>query len=140
MLGDEVATYLANAGIGFSLVASTSATIIFAVPFPPEAQDAAACIIEYGGMPPLDAMGPSGSAPVFEQPRFQLLVRDRPDNLAACRSLMNLGYKALRHFSGVLSGVNYGFIQALSPVAFLKFDENNRGIYYANMEATKAES
>jgi hypothetical protein len=53
VLGDEVATYLAGAGIGMSL-SSTSGWIIFGVPFPPEAPNAAACVIEYGGSAPVD--------------------------------------------------------------------------------------
>ena len=107
MLGDEIATYLAGAGLGLSL-SSTSGGVVFGVPFPPEAPDTACCVIEYGGGPPLDAFGASLSAPVYEQPRFQVLCRDRSDNAATCRALANSIYKALRHFSGTLGGVSYG--------------------------------
>ena len=139
MLGDEIATYLAGAGLGLSL-SSTSGGIVFGVPFPPEAPDTACCVIEYGGGPPLDAFGASLSAPVYEQPRFQVLCRDRSDNAATCRALANSIYKALRHFSGTIGGVSYGFIQAVQPVAFLKFDENNRPYYYSEFDCRKQES
>lgn len=139
MVGDEVANYLAGAGIGMSL-SSTSAGIVFGVPFPPEAPDTASCVIEYGGLAPVDAMGASLSPSIFEQPRFQLLCRDKSDNLAACRALANAAYKVLRRFSGAMAGVNYAYVQALGPVFFLKFDENERGYYACNFQARKAES
>jgi len=138
VLGDEVATYLAGAGVGLSL--SSSGTVVFGVPFPPEAPNAAVCVIEYGGSAPVDAFGPSLSPSIFEQPRFQVLLRDTSDNLAACRALANSVYKVLRRYSGLMGGINYAYVRALGPVAFLKFDENQRGYYYCEFEARKAES
>ena len=88
----------------------------------------------------MDAFGASLSAPVFEVPRFQVLCRDRSDSAATCRALAHSIYKVLRHFSGTINGVTYGFIQASAPVAFLKFDENMRPHYYSEYECYKQES
>ena len=145
MLADEVAGYLAGQGLGLTL-GSSAANGVFAVPFPPEANDTATAIIEYGGEPPLDAFGPSLSAPVFERPRFQVCCRDRSDNTATCRGLIQSIYKKLRHFSGTMpiafdpNSTVYGFVQALSPPAFLKFDENQRVYYVVSFSARKVES
>jgi len=111
MLGDEIATYLAGAGLGLTL--SSSGTQVYGVPFPAEAPDTAACVIEYGGLAPYDAFGPSLSAPVFERPRFQIVCRDAQDRIAACRALILAVEKTLRHFSGTMGSVTYGFVQAL---------------------------
>ena len=138
--GDEVTTYLAASGLGLT-AGSLGANGIFAGPFPPETTtNTNTCVIEYGGMEPVDAMGPSLAAPIFEQVRFQVLCRDSSDNLSTCRALANSIYKKLRHYSGAMGGVNYAYVKALGPVFFLKFDENNRGYYACNFEARKAES
>lgn len=139
MLGDEVASYLAGAGLGLSAT-TAGGTVIFADPFPPTAPDTAVCIIEYGGSGSDDAFGPSLSSPVFEHPRFQLLCRDRPDNALACRTLAHNAKKKLRHFSGTMGTVTYGYVRALGPVFFLKYDENARVHYACNFECTKQES
>jgi len=145
MLGDEIAAYLANAGLGLSLT-STSGGRIFAVPFPPDSPDSASCVIEYGGSANVDAFGPSLAAPVLQQIRFQVLARDHSNNQLACRSLAEQIYMHLRHFSGVLSGstggsVTYAFVKCIVPPFFLKFDENQRCIWAAgDFEALKSES
>lgn len=138
MLGEEIANYLVSAGVGLS--ASTSGMPVFGKPFPPTAPDAAACVICYGGEDPLDAMGPDGAAPVFERPRFQLLVRDTDDNAFGAEAICEAAKKALRHRSVTLSGVFYGFIRSLGPVFFLKFDENQRPHYAAEFAVMKKES
>jgi len=139
VLGDEVATYLAGAGLGLSLTTSSS-NGVFAVPFPPLAGDTATCVIEYGGRENVDAFGPSLSAPIFQRPRFQVVCRDSADNALACRTLAESIYKKLRHFSGTLSGVTYGFVKAHRPPFFLNYDENQRIHYAINFEAHKTES
>ena len=142
MLGDEVAGYLAGAGLGLT-IGSSGANGVFATVFPPDAADTATAIIEYGGDMTYDAFGPSLATPVFERPRFQVCCRDESNNTLTCRRLIQSIYKKLRHFAGVMGStgqVTYGFIQAAAPPFFLKFDESQRVYYACNFMAIKSES
>ena len=147
-LGDEVATYLAGAGIGLSLnAAATSATPVFGIPFPPdpEAPDASVAVIAYAGRESLDAFGASLAGAIFERARFQVLNRDITNNQQTCVTLAGNIYKKLRHFSGTMTSstggtVTYAFVRALGPPSFLKLDENQRAYWFTNYECMKSES
>ena len=120
----------------------SSSNGIFSAPFPTEAGDSATCVIEYGGEPPLRAMGPAGTAPVMELPRFQVVSRDASDNAQVCRTLQKAIFNALEHQAGTLTGSTggttvYNFIEALSAPAFQKFDESGRVYYSCNFRAKK---
>lgn len=141
MLADDIATYLAGAGLGLSMGSSSNG--IFSTPFPTEAGETATCVIEYGGEPPLRAMGPALTAPVVERPRFQVVSRDASDNAMTCRSLQKDIWNKLEHHAATLAGATggttvYHFIEALSSPSFLKLDESGRVYYACNFRAQKA--
>lgn len=144
---DEIAYYLASAGLGLTFSAS-SAGGIHAGPFPPEASDTATCVIQTPGSPDIRGFGASLSTPFMEVPRFQVLTRDTADRQAIVRKLIISIDKKLDFFVGdmssILTGatgtVTYYMIQSLGPPCFLKFDESHRVYYYANYEAYKQES
>lgn len=145
MLADEIARYLAGAGLGLT-VGATSGNGIFAVPFPTEAADAATCVIEYPGLKPVRAMGPNLTAPIFEAAKFQVLSRDTPDNAYTCRRLQLGIWAALCHLSTTLvtstgGSTFYGYIEGVqSAPFFLKQDDSLRLYYACNYLAWKAPS
>lgn len=145
MLADEIAQYLAGAGLGL-VVGATSANGIFAVPFPIQAGDAATCVIEYPGLKPVRAMGPNLQPPIFEAAKFQVLSRDTPDNAQTCRRLQQSIWAALCHLSTTLVGSTggstyYGYIDGIqSAPFFLKQDDSARVYYVCNYMAWKAPS
>lgn len=141
MLADEIVTYLAGQGLGLT-IGSTDTNGLFAVPFPTEAGDAATCIIEYAGKPPIRAMGPVLQAPIFEQAKFQVLSRDISDRALDCRTLQKNVQNTLMHLATNLVGSSggttvYGYIEAMQPPFFLKYDENGRIYFASNYVALK---
>jgi hypothetical protein len=141
MVGDEVAEYLAGAGLGLT-VGSSGANGVFAVLFPVEANDTATCVIEYASDLSVESMGASLSPVLLERPRFQVICRDLQDNARTCRSLAQSIYKKLRHYSGTMgsASVSYPFVNSMGVPFFLKIDENMRVLYACNYVAYKAES
>lgn len=141
MLSDEIATYLASQGLGLTM-GSTGTGGIFNVPFPTEAGDTATCVIEYPGMEPIRAMGPSLSVAVFEQPKFQVVSRDITDRAYSCRMLMDNIFANLTQLSATLTGGDgsqafYGFIEPMQSPFFLKYDANGRILYSCNFRAKR---
>lgn len=141
MLADEIAQFLASQGLGLT-VGSTAANGVWSVPFPTIASDTATCVIEYSGQAPLRSMSPTQSNPVFERAKFQVVSRDLPENAGTCRALQKSIQGVLQNMSGNLttstSGTTfYGYMDALQPPFFLKYDESARIYYAANYLAIK---
>lgn len=136
MVSDEIATYLAGAGLGLTL-----GTNLYDVPFPigPGQPDAAVAVME----PPVeekaeDTFGGSLAAEAISKPHFRIEVRDKDPG--AAKTTMWSVFKKVRNLSATLSGVRYLQIDSLGQPAFLKFDDNQRAIYYAEFRAWKEES
>jgi len=147
-LEDEVANYLAGAGLGLTL-GSSQANGVFADPFPPAAHDTSTCVVVYSGEESVKAFGPSLVADILEKPRFQVMTRDTPDKVRECKRLMLNINKKLRSLAGVTltsvlpnstGSVSYAYVKALGPPFFLKYDEAQRVVYACNYVALKAES
>lgn len=141
---DDVPAYLA-ASTGLSLaVATSSGGNLFKVPFPEGAPDAAVCLMVYGGLPPIRAMGAAttylgnAATPVAETVRFQVLVREDAQSFEDGMELIeNIG-RSLDHVANqTLGSTRYLYIRTLSPAAFLSFDGNLRPRFYVNAEALK---
>ncbi len=140
---DDVASYLAGAGLGLTVATSATGNL-YKVPMPEAAPDAATCIVVYGGLPSVRAMGASTTAlsnaasPVAEVVRFQVLVRKSAQAFEACVTLAENIHKALDHVANqTLGSARYLHIKTLGPPAFLAFDDNLRPRYFINAEATK---
>lgn len=136
MVADEIAAYLAGAGLG--LVAGTN---LYSVPFPASAPDLSVAVIDDDAGPePLGSFGPSLSAVDVERPELLLLVRGARDDGEAAKAKAYAVYKALRRLGPVtLSGVVYHHVAARPP-HFVAFDANNRPIYSFVCDIWKAES
>lgn len=94
----------------------------------PDAPDAA-IVVEEGssGMPSIRAMGPSGTAPIFEQPAINVWVRGPRQGYEIGRQMAERVYQALDgQYDLVLSGVRYASIQALCAPFLDEQDRNER--------------
>lgn len=143
---DSVVTYLGTTG-GANL-GLTIGHNLFKVPFPEDptaVADAAVCVIEYPGREATYAHGTaSQGAPVFEFPRFQVIVRDTLNNFETARKLAQDIYLKLEFLNETtLSGTRYAMIRAQGPpfpMATMRGsadDENSRTRFVCNYEATK---
>lgn len=117
MLLDEIGTYLQTQGVG------TLAVDLFLGRMP-ATPDTAMSVMEYGGLAPVKAMSATPGAAVLEMPSIQVLSRSA--NYTTARTRAESAYKKLDGFSGVLSGVRYGFISANQAPFFIQRDENDR--------------
>jgi len=137
MLTDEVATYLAAAGLGLT-VGGASANL-FTVPFPGPAPDASVCIVDDAAQRSEQTFGASLSAPAVERPDLLVMVRDGRDRTIQARTQAYAVYKKLRRFDGTLSGVPYLNIDA-EPPQYVGEDANQRPVFSFNCQVFKAES
>jgi hypothetical protein len=125
MLLDELSTYLQANGI----------TNIFLAEMP-DLPDTCVSIYEYSGSPPVFILGQS--IPTYEQPRFQVVTRDK--SYTAARTQAKTIYTLLSSVTDqVLSGTRYIAIQALqSPFGDPSGrDASNRARVLCNYEAKK---
>lgn len=135
MLGDELATYLAAAGLGL-----TVGTNLFSVPFPASAPDASVCVVEWGALASEETFGASLSAVAMEKPLFKVMVRGARDAADTARQLAGQVCKKLRRLGpATLSGVAYYNVTA-EPPQFMSFDDNGRPRWHFDGTAFKAES
>lgn len=75
------------------------------------------------GSSPMQAMGPSLTAPVFERPEAQILLRN-PDWVTHQTKIEEVK-AALHHYQGVIDGRHYYIELTYEPI-YLGVDENNR--------------
>ena len=133
MLLADIGTYLASAGIGLTLDVN-----LFRVPFPAAAPTAAACLMETPGEEDEFGSGPSLDLPALERARFQVQVRDDPQNAAACRALAESIRQKLNNLGPVTLGTTvYHDVKATTPVFFLGPDQNERWRWVCNFVAMK---
>ena len=141
---DDVASYLAGAGLGLTVATTSASGSLYKVPFPEAAPDAAVSLIVYAGQEAIRAMGTAttslanAATPVAEVVRFQAVVRKDRDSFESCVSLAENIHKTLDHVANVtLGSTRYLYIKTLGPPAFLGFDGNARPRYFVNAEARK---
>jgi hypothetical protein len=134
VLADEVATYLAGAGLGL-----TVGDNLFTMPFPLGSPDSAVSVVVWF-TDIVETFGESLSAPAMETQHFKVIAREGPGEGAAAQTKAYDIYKKLRRLGPVtLSGVKYHNIQA-NPPMFLSDDEADRPRYHFDAIAHKAES
>lgn len=135
MVSDDLAAYLASAGLGLTL-----GTNLFSVAFPPKSPDQAVCIVEWGADRAEQTFGASLSAVAVERPALKVIVRDGKESAAAAKTLAYAVYKKLRRLGPVtLSSVNYLNVEAEVPAA-LGQDENERHRYHFDLRVHKDEA
>lgn len=139
LLTDFGAYLVATTSLGLSYSSSTGYRL-FLTPFPDQAQDAAVCMIEYGGGEAVRAFGNPRSAPVYERPRVQLTVRDGSSNFATARAKAEDIYQAVdATFSTTIGSALYLKMVALQPPFHLGSadDDNSRHRFVFNVEVWK---
>ena len=121
---DEVAAYLATAGVG------TVGTDIFKSRMP-DTPDKALAIIEYEGLPGSYIQEQQFAA--WEKPRLQ--VRARATDYVTAEAFILLAYRAIDTIRNVtLSGVKYLMGQPLQAPFLLERDANERTVMCFNAE------
>ncbi len=131
MLLDDIAAYLAGAGLGL-----TEGVNLFKVPFPASAPPATVCIVETPGEEDEFASGPSLDPPALERPRFSVQVRDQ--DAQACRGLAETIRGKLNNLGPVTLGTTlYHHVKATGPVFFLSRDQNERCKWACNFAVMK---
>lgn len=142
MVADDIAAYLAAAGLGLTTAAPTPN--LFARPFPLDAPSHAVAIHVYGGHPSTRVFGSGKSSTVGEHPLFYVFVRDDRDNDAVAAALAQSIYDLLDNLGPLSLGsppVLYEDIRSLDgPPKFFDTDANQRSIYILNFAADKARS
>jgi hypothetical protein len=136
VLASDIATYISTSTLGL-----TAGTNVFAIPFPESTAvaDRAVCVIEYPGEAPEHAAGASLSAPLYERPRFQVVVRDATSAAQACRDLAESVYRLLDGLADTtLSGTRYMQVRALQSPFYLSIDGQHRHRFVCNYAAEKA--
>jgi hypothetical protein len=137
LLVDEVAAYLASAGIG--LTTASPNPNLFTNPFPLGGPDEAVCLVPWNTTT-VDTFGESLSAPAMEVQSFKVISRGKKDKAKAAETKAYAVYKKLRRLGPVtLSGVKYHHIEAQPPI-WLSDDETGRPRYHFDAVAWKAES
>jgi hypothetical protein len=142
MVADEIAAYLAAAGLGLTTAAPNPN--LFARPFPFDAPDQAVAIDVYGGHDSERIFGTGKAATIGEHPLFHVYVRDQRDNDASAAALAQQIYDFLDCATPGAIGspaVYYWDIRSTDgPPKFMGSDGNNRSIYVLTFLADKARS
>jgi hypothetical protein len=140
MLVDDIGYYISASTSHGYVLGSTSAPL-FRCPLPESAPDKSASIVEYASEAPERAFGASLSEPMWETPRFQLLVRDSMENYAAARNSIESIYRALDGLGDTVinpsSSTRYLWVRALQSPFFLSYDNSDRPRFVCNFTARK---
>ena len=139
MTSDELATYLAGAGLGLTL-----GTNLFSSPFPAASAvvvpDLAVAVVDSPGEDPIGSFGPSLSSVDVERPEALILVRGGRDAVEAAKAKAYAVWKKLRRLGDVeISGTRYLAVAAKTPY-LLGYDESKRPIYAIVCDVWKEES
>lgn len=134
MFADEVATYLAAAGIG--LVAGVS---VFSGPIPDSCSVLAVGMVELSGDRPIRTFGASLAPDLVQRPGLQLVVRGVENGSSVARAKAKQVYDKLAGLGPVtLSGVLYLDVQPEGGIAGPYFDEaTNRPRFLMNFRVHK---
>ena len=99
----------------------------------PSGPDDIITIWEFLGQEPINTMGPSGTAPAYKRPRFQVQVRNT--SYAAAQTLADQVFSDLHWFKGTINGTEYLLIRSLNQPFSLGEDENKRARLNCNYRA-----
>ncbi len=139
MTSDELAAYLAGAGLGLTLgtdLFSSPFLAASAVPVP----DLAVAVVDTGGDEAIGSFGGSLSAVDVERPEVMVYVRGARDNAEAAKAKAYAAWKKLRRLGPVtLSGVLYHNVAASMP-RLVGHDDNKRPVYAIVCDIWKEES
>jgi hypothetical protein len=134
MLLDDIADYLSSGGIG------TVGTDLFKGTFP-DAPDAAVCVYETGGLPPVHAMNALPGQAVLRRPRVQVVCRAAADDYASARSKAEDVYRLLDGFPHrLINGVQYHWGSAVQEPFPGGRDEKARVLVTCNYDISRAMS
>lgn len=139
MTSDELAVYLAGAGLGL-----TVGTNLFSSPFPASSTipvpDLAVAVVDTGGDESIGSFGASLSAVDVERPEVMVFVRGGRDYVEAAKAKAYAVWKKLRRLGPLsLSGVLYYNVAASTP-RLIGHDENKRPVYGIVCDVWKEES
>ncbi len=139
MTSDELAAYLAGAGLGLTL-----GTDLFSSPFPASSAvpvpDLAVAVVDTGSDESIGSFGASLSAVDVERPEVMVFVRGARDAVEVAKAKAYAVWKKLRRLGPVtLSGVLYHNVAARPP-HLLGYDENKRPVYEILCDVWKEES
>lgn len=140
MLVDEVAHYLAAAGLGLTVGSN-----LFTDPWPETVEGQAVSIVVYDGDAAAHGAGPSLADPLFGIIRFKVTVRAAQDGVIAGRQLAFAIFKKLHNLAEMPLGASpVRYLHVVSRDGFepqyLREDENGRRIYECDFEARKEPS
>ena len=125
----DIATYLDT-----QLASLTVGTNLFAGVLPETPQTAVA-LFESTSMPPMETHG-TGTRPVIERPRLQVIVRS--SDYAGARSLADDVWEVLQAVSGqTFSGTRYLRIASIDSPQFLDRDSQQRPRFTTNYDTWK---
>ena len=96
----------------------------------PDAPDNIVVIWELMGQEPYYSMGPSGTAPYVQRPRFQIMVRNT--SYASAQTLADQIFTDLHWFAGTIDSTDYMLIRALNQPYSAGEDENRRAQLMCN--------
>jgi hypothetical protein len=139
MTSDELAAYLAGAGLGLTL-----GTDLFSSPFPAASTvtvpDLAVAVVDTPGEDPIGSFGESLSPADVERPEVMVFVRGGRDAVEAAKAKAYAVWKKLRRLGDVeISGTRYLAVVAKAPY-LLGYDESKRPVYTIVCDVWKEES
>jgi len=133
MLGDELVTYLAAAGVG--LVAGTN---VFSSTIPDTCSVLAVGMVELSGESPIRTFCPSLSPDLVQRPGVQIVVRGVENGTSLARAKAKQVYDQLANLGPViLSGVLYFDVQPEGAIHGPYFDETNRPRFLMSFQIHK---
>lgn len=134
MLLDELATYLAGAGLGL-----TAGTSVFSAPIPDTCSVLAVGMVALPGDRPVRTFSASLASNLMERPGVQVVVRGVENGITAAATKAKMVYEALSNLGPVtLSGVRYYDVQPEGGIQGPYFDEaTNRPRYLMNFSVHK---
>jgi hypothetical protein len=142
MLTEDVTTYLvATTSLGLT-IRTTSGGNLYRRALPESAPNLAVAVMEYAAGQPAHAMGASLSAPLYEDVRFQVLVRVAPDDYSTGRAMIEDIYRNLDWLMGsteigTTGSTRYLSVRALTSPYWMGQDTAGRHRFTANFEARK---
>ena len=139
MILDELATYLASTGVGYTTVGGTTGDIFKALA--PQSPNSALMLFEYPGLPSYKTMQGGVGGAIAELPRVQIVCRGIPQDYNTPRTNAKAVHNKLDGLGQkTMTGIEYLWIEALSPPFLLERDENERVWIACNYQVTKRSS
>ena len=139
MILDELATYLATTGVGYTTVGGGTADIFKGLA--PALPNSALFLFEYPGLPSYKAMQGGVGGAIAELPRVQIVCRGEPRDYDTPRTNAKSVHNKLDCLGQkTMTGIDYLWIEALGPPFLLDRDSNERVWIGCNYQVTKRSS